>query len=125
MTLDTFKSLLDGLIGNQSSFLQKEQESVEKTFLWRRISFSMLVCPNDHFRHHLPFLQKALVESLKSFSDDLHSEAFLFLRVLLVKISPRHMVHFWALILSALVNIIFLKSRLTVLQEHYVMIMAL
>ena len=102
-TLDTFKTFTEGLNSSQtSSFLFRDQESEKITF-WQRISFTMLVCPLDTFRYHLPDLQKALVESFKSFSDDLNAESFRFLRVLLLKISPKYTIHFWALILSAMV----------------------
>ncbi len=106
MLLDTFKTFSDSLLEppSSSSFLFKDQGISEKTMLWKRVSFSMLVCPLDAFRYHLPDLQKALVESFKSFSDDLHAESFLFLRVLLVKVSPKHTAHFWAVILSAMVS---------------------
>lgn len=105
ISLDTFKTFTEGLIGSQSSsFLPfKDQNINEKTSLWKRISFSMLVCPKDTFRYNLPDLQKALVESFKSFSDELHAESFLFLRVLLIKMSPKYTSHFWAVILSAMV----------------------
>lgn len=103
MILDTFKTLTDSLIERSSAYLFKDEGIGEKTLLWKRISFAMLVCPKDAFRYHLPDLQKALVESFKSFSDDLHAVSFLFLRVLLVKLSPNYTTHFWAVILSAMV----------------------
>ena len=69
----------------------------------------------DHFFPQLPALQERLVEAFKSFSNDLHTEvwicilsdvflkAFMFLRVLITKMSAKRMSNFWPLILSEMV----------------------
>lgn len=60
----------------------------------------------DQYLQQLPVIQEKLVDLLKlSHTELVHIEIYLCLRVLLVRISNKHLSNFWPVLLTELVNI--------------------
>jgi len=59
----------------------------------------------DAFFPQLPTLQEKLTDAFKSNSQELHCEAFFFLRVLILRMTNKKISNIWPLVLSEMIRI--------------------
>ncbi|WVW80007.1 hypothetical protein I302_101980 [Kwoniella bestiolae CBS 10118] len=111
--MDSDKERFTDLLGKITSassaniFSNRDQEMLVKSLNLRRLSFILLAAENNHYLVQLPAIQEKLVEMLRSsqLSPRVHSEVYLCLRVLMIRISPQHLTNFWPVILTELLRI--------------------
>ncbi|RUP50361.1 Dopey, N-terminal-domain-containing protein [Jimgerdemannia flammicorona] len=86
-------------------FSNKDQESVNRALNLRRLSYIIFCGTMDQYLQQLPVIQEKLVDLLKlSHTELVHIEIYLCLRVLLVRISNKHLSNFWPVLLTELVS---------------------
>ena len=72
----------------------------------RRLSFVLFTGEKNHFLTQLPSVQEKLVDILRNVSSPVvQSEVYLYIRVLLCRLSPHNLTSFWPVILTELVRI--------------------
>lgn len=94
------------LAPSASLFASREQEILNKSYHIRRLSICLLFSPMDFYLQKLPTIQSKLFEVLKGNDDLLHIEVYLCFRIILVRISPPNLSHFWPVIVFDLTSII-------------------
>lgn len=124
VTLEYCKTIIDNLISNdrqmfkevlvkvqypQSSglFTTKEQESEQKAQLLKRLAFVIYSSEKDQYQKNMPEIQECIAHILKLVqSPNLYSTLFLLFRILLLRISGRHLIALWPTILTELIIIL-------------------
>ncbi|RUS26035.1 hypothetical protein BC938DRAFT_471306 [Jimgerdemannia flammicorona] len=87
-------------------FSNKDQESVNRALNLRRLSYIIFCGTMDQYLQQLPVIQEKLVDLLKlSHTELVHIEIYLCLRVLLVRISNKHLSNFWPVLLTELIRL--------------------
>ncbi|RUS22466.1 hypothetical protein BC937DRAFT_88992 [Endogone sp. FLAS-F59071] len=87
-------------------FSNKDQESVNRALNLRRLSYIIFCGAMDQYLQQLPVIQEKLVDLLKlSHTELVHIEIYLCLRVLLVRISNKHLSNFWPVLLTELIRL--------------------
>ncbi|CAG8716530.1 18746_t:CDS:10, partial [Acaulospora morrowiae] len=84
-------------------FVNKEQESLNRALNLRRLSFIIFCGKLDQYLKQLPSVAEKLVELFKlGFTESVHAEIYLCLRVLMCRVSNQHLTNFWPGILTEL-----------------------
>ncbi|KAG0365844.1 hypothetical protein BGZ54_006153 [Gamsiella multidivaricata] len=87
-------------------FTSRDQESLNRALMLRRLSFVIWCGSVDQYLPQLPNVQEKLVELLKlSSTEQVHPEIYLCLRVLLCRISNQHLNNFWPVLLTELIQL--------------------
>ncbi|KAJ3040698.1 hypothetical protein HDV00_010591 [Rhizophlyctis rosea] len=95
-------------------FVSKDQEALNRAHALRRLSFAIFCGPTDQYVPHLPAIQEKLVDILKvSNGGVVHCEAYLCLRVLLRRMTPKHLANIWPTVLTELIRLfgVYLRSQ--------------
>lgn len=86
-------------------FTSKEQESEQKAQLLKRLAFVIYSSEKDQYQKNMPEIQESIAHILKlTQSANLYSTLFLLFRILLLRISSRHLVALWPTILTELIT---------------------
>ncbi|KAL1122274.1 hypothetical protein AAG570_003679 [Ranatra chinensis] len=108
----TFRELLVRVStaqGNSLSiFSSKEQEYEQRAQLIKRLAFVILCSEKDQFHKYVPDIQDRLADCwrMPQVVPTLQAQIFLCFRVLLLRMSPHHIVPFWPPIISELVQVL-------------------
>ncbi|CAF0777344.1 unnamed protein product [Brachionus calyciflorus] len=123
-TLEYSKTIIDNLISNDRAmfkdvltrvtyqqsgglFTSKEQESEQKAQLLKRLAFVIFSSEKDQYQKNMPEIQECIAHVLKLVqSANLYSTLFLLFRILLLRISSRHLIALWPTIISELILIL-------------------
>ena len=105
------KDKLEDVLGRISAapagiFTSKDQEAILRAHMLRKLTYVLFCGERDQFQPQLPAIQEKLVDVLKQSSNISHAEAFFCLRVMLLRISPRHLANFWPVVLSELMDVL-------------------
>ncbi|NXX23299.1 DOP1 protein, partial [Podargus strigoides] len=104
----TFRDLMTRVAVAQSSslnlFANRDVELEQRAMLLKRLAFAIFSSEIDQYQKYLPDIQERLVESLRLPQvPTLHSQVFLFFRVLLLRMSPQHLTSLWPTMITELV----------------------
>lgn len=123
-TLEYSKSIIDNLISNDRTmfkdvltrvtyqqsgglFSSKEQESESKAQLLKRLAFVIYSSEKDQYQKNMPEIQECISHVLKlTQSANLYSTLLLLFRILILRISSRHLIALWPTIISELIMIL-------------------
>lgn len=88
-------------------FTNREAEVVVRSLSLRRLTFVLFSGAKDQFLAQLPQVQEKLVEMLRShpIPDRVAAEAYLCLRVMLLRFQSRHLTTLWPIIITELVRL--------------------
>jgi len=86
-------------------FISREQELINRALMLRRLGYIIFAGENDQYLKQLPIIQEKIVELLKESNNLTNIEVYLFLRVLLRRISTKHLANFWPVIFTELFNL--------------------
>jgi hypothetical protein len=86
-------------------FISREQELANRALILRRLSYIIFSGENDQYLKQLPIIQEKIVELFKESNNYTNIEVYLFLRVLLRRISTKHLANFWPVIFTELFNL--------------------
>lgn len=89
-------------IPSSSIFGSRESEVLQRTYSVKRLSFAIYSAPVDFYLQQLPLIQEKLVELLKGPIGLMHVEAYHCIRVLLFRITTKHLANFWPIVLTEL-----------------------
>ncbi|KAM9298088.1 protein DOP1A isoform 4-T4 [Morus bassanus] len=103
----TFRDLMTRVAVAQSSslnlFANRDVELEQRAMLLKRLAFAIFSSEIDQYQKYLPDIQERLVESLRLPQvPTLHSQVFLFFRVLLLRMSPQHLTSLWPTMITEL-----------------------
>lgn len=119
-TLEYWKTIIDNLMSNdramfkdvivkvaypQSSglFTSREQEAEQKAQLLKRLAFVIYSSEKDQYQKNMPEITECVAQVLKALqSANLYSTLFFLFRILIMRISTKHMLSLWPTILSEL-----------------------
>ncbi|MEE6476377.1 hypothetical protein FKM82_011056 [Ascaphus truei] len=112
----TFRDLMTRVAVAQSSslnlFTNRDAELEQRAMLLKRLAFAIFSSEIDQYQKFLPDIQERLVESLRLPQvPTLHSQVFLFFRVLLLRISPQHLTSLWPTMITELVQVCLLMEQ--------------
>ncbi|XP_074847059.1 protein DOP1A isoform X3 [Carettochelys insculpta] len=112
----TFRDLMTRVAVAQSSslnlFANREVELEQRAMLLKRLAFAIFSSEVDQYQKYLPDIQERLVESLRLPQvPTLHSQVFLFFRVLLLRMSPQHLTSLWPTMITELVQVFLLMEQ--------------
>lgn len=112
----TFRDLMTRVAVAQSSslnlFASREAELEQRAMLLKRLAFAIFSSEVDQYQKYLPDIQERLVESLRLPQvPTLHAQVFLFFRVLLLRISARHLTSLWPTMITELVQVFLLIEQ--------------
>ncbi|XP_062428789.1 protein dopey-1 isoform X2 [Rhea pennata] len=112
----TFRDLMTRVAVAQSSslnlFANREAELEQRALLLKRLAFAIFSSEIDQYQKYLPDIQERLVESLRLPQvPTLHSQVFLFFRVLLLRMSPQHLTSLWPTMITELVQVFLLMEQ--------------
>ncbi|XP_069788305.1 protein DOP1A isoform X2 [Narcine bancroftii] len=112
----TFRDLMTRVAVAQSSslnlFASREAELEQRSMLLKRLAFAIFSSEVDQYQKYLPDIQERLVESLRLPQvPTLHAQVFLFFRVLLLRISARHLTSLWPTMITELVQVFLLIEQ--------------
>ncbi|KAM4678715.1 protein DOP1A isoform 3-T5 [Amazona ochrocephala] len=112
----TFRDLMTRVAVAQSSslnlFANREAELEQRAMLLKRLAFAIFSSEIDQYQKYLPDIQERLVESLRLPQvPTLHSQVFLFFRVLLLRMSPQHLTSLWPTMITELVQVFLLMEQ--------------
>ncbi|XP_073990011.1 protein DOP1 homolog isoform X1 [Rhodnius prolixus] len=88
-------------------FSSKEQEYEQRAQLLKRLAFVIYCGENDQYCNNMPEIQERLAESVKlpQLVPSLQAQVFLCFRVLLLRMSPAHIIPLWPTIISEMVQV--------------------
>ncbi|XP_055666681.1 protein dopey-1 isoform X1 [Falco peregrinus] len=112
----TFRDLMTRVAVAQSSslnlFANRDAELEQRAMLLKRLAFAIFSSEIDQYQKYLPDIQERLVESLRLPQvPTLHSQVFLFFRVLLLRMSPQHLTSLWPTMITELVQVFLLMEQ--------------
>ncbi|XP_071998138.1 protein DOP1A isoform X3 [Engystomops pustulosus] len=112
----TFRDLMTRVAVAQSSslglFTNRDAELEQRAMLLKRLAFAIFSSEIDQYQKFLPDIQERLVESLRLPQvPTLHSQVFLFFRVLLLRMSPQHLTSLWPTMITELVQVFLLMEQ--------------
>eukprot|EP01135_Chromosphaera_perkinsii_P001962 Nk52_evm9s215 gene=Nk52_evmTU9s215 len=108
------KSIFADIVGKASMtpsnslnlFTSREQEYEHMAAMLRRLAFCVYAADVDHYEKQLPQLQERISECFKLPEGDVvYREAFLFMRVILLRFSHHHLTSLWPVIISEMVKV--------------------
>jgi hypothetical protein len=101
---DRFAELVARIsLSSTGIFISKDQEQYNRSQAFKKISFFLLSASKDQLIPYLPAVQEKLVETFKQPYSIVFADAFLCIRLLIFKFSPRMLSSFWPTILTELV----------------------
>ncbi|CAG8547676.1 3387_t:CDS:10 [Dentiscutata erythropus] len=87
-------------------FVNKEQEALNRALNLRRLSFIIYCGKVDHYLSQLPNIHEKLVELFKlGFTEIVHAEIYLCLRILMCRLPNQRLSSFWPVILTELLRL--------------------
>ncbi|ORX53715.1 hypothetical protein BCR36DRAFT_348582 [Piromyces finnis] len=86
-------------------FISREQDLMNRALMLRRLGYIIFSGENDQYLKQLPIIQEKIVELLKESNNITNIEVYIFLRVLLRRISTKHLANFWPVIFTELFNL--------------------
>jgi hypothetical protein len=92
-------------VPSSSIFGSKESEVLLRSYSIKRLSFVMYAAPVDYWLKVLPAIQEKIVEVLKGPGGVMHVEAWLALRVMLMRISHVHLSNLWPIVVTEMMRI--------------------
>ncbi|CAH2249210.1 Hypothetical predicted protein [Pelobates cultripes] len=112
----TFRDLMTRVAVAQSSslnlFTNRDAELEQRAMLLKRLAFAIFSSEIDQYQKFLPDIQERLVESLRLPQvPTLHSQVFLFFRLLLLRMSPQHLTSLWPTMITELVQVFLLMEQ--------------
>ncbi|XP_076837003.1 protein DOP1A isoform X2 [Brachyhypopomus gauderio] len=112
----TFRDLMTRVAVAQNSslnlFTNRDAELEQRAMLLKRLAFTIYSSEVDQYQKYLPDIQERLVESLRLPQVPiLHTQVFLFFRVLLLRISPQHLTSLWPTMITELVQVFLLMEQ--------------
>jgi hypothetical protein len=124
LTLRSWKIIIDNMITNGKStsfrdvvnrintvqtglFVSKEQEYEQRAMLIKRFAFVIYASEKDQYNRYLPEILECITDLLKLPQVPiLYTQLFIFLRVLLIRISSKNLISFWPIIMSELIQVL-------------------
>ncbi|KAJ3334101.1 hypothetical protein HDU76_010223 [Blyttiomyces sp. JEL0837] len=88
-----------------SLFVSREYEVLTRSYTLRRLSFALWCGSIDQYLPQLPSIQEKLVEVLKGPPNLMHVEAYLCLRILIIRMSTHHLNNLWPILLTELIRV--------------------
>ncbi|XP_062843400.1 protein dopey-1 isoform X2 [Trichomycterus rosablanca] len=118
----TFRDLMTRVAVAQSSslnlFTNRDAELEQRAMLLKRLAFTIYSSEVDQYQKYLPDIQERLVESLRIPQVPiLHTQVFLFFRVLLLRMSPQHLTSLWPTMITELVQVFLLMEQELIADE--------
>jgi hypothetical protein len=92
-------------VASGSLFVSREQEILMRCYHVRRLSFLLWCGGMDQYVPQLPSVQEKLVEILKGPVGLMHVEAYLCLRVMMLRMSTHHLANLWPILLTEMVRL--------------------
>jgi hypothetical protein len=123
-TLCSWKVIIDNMLTNEKPisfrdlmskintvqtglFVSKEQEYEQRAMLIKRFAFVIYSSEKNQYNRHLPEILGCISDLLKLPQIPiLHTQIFLFLRVLLIRISNKSLISFWPTLMSELIQVL-------------------
>jgi len=123
-TLRSWKIIIDNMLTNERSisfrdllnkintfqiglFISKEQEYEQRAMLIKRFAFVIFASEKDQYNRYLPEILECISDLLKLPQIPiLYTQMFLFLRVLLIRISSKNLISFWPTMMSELIQVL-------------------
>jgi hypothetical protein len=124
LTLRSWKIIIDNMVTNEKPisfrdlmnrintvqtglFISKEQEYEQRAMLIKRFAFVIYASEKDQYNRYLPEILECISDLLKLPQVPiLYTQMFLFLRVLLIRISPKNLISFWPTLMSELIQVL-------------------
>jgi hypothetical protein len=123
-TLRSWKIIIDNMVINEKPisfrdlmsrintvqtglFVSKEQEYEQRAMLIKRFAFVIYASEKDQYNRYLPDIFECISDLLKLPQIPiLYTQMFLFLRVLLIRISSKNLISFWPTLMSELIQVL-------------------
>jgi hypothetical protein len=124
IALRSWKIILDNMFANEKAisfrdlmnrintvqtglFISKEQEYEQRAMLIKRFAFVVYASEKNQSNRHSPAIFECISDLLKLPQVPiLHTQMFLFFRVLLIRISSKNLLSFWPTIMSELIQVL-------------------
>ncbi|CAO3630393.1 unnamed protein product [Cunninghamella blakesleeana] len=91
---------------NSAFFTNKDQETLQRALHLRRVSFVIFAGSMNQYVPQLPTIQEKMVELLKlDHNEMIHVEIYLCLRIILIRFSQKHLIHFWPVLISEMIRV--------------------
>mgnify|MGYP006933273347 CR=1 FL=1 len=88
-------------------FVSKEHEYEQRAMLVKRFAFVIYASEKDQYNRQLPEILERITDLLKLPQVPiLHTQMFLFLRVLLLRISSKNLVSLWPILMTELIQVL-------------------
>ena len=88
-------------------FVSKEHEYEQRAMLVKRFAFVIYASEKDQYNRQLPEILERIADLLKLPQVPvLHTQMFLFLRVLLLRISTRNLISLWPILMAELIQVL-------------------
>ncbi|XP_008057256.1 protein dopey-2 [Carlito syrichta] len=99
------KTMFKDLMNMQSSSLKLFSSFEQKAMLLKRQAFAVFSGELDQYHLYLPLIQERLTDNLRVGQTPIvAAQMFLFFRVLLLRISPQHLISLWPIMVSELIQ---------------------
>ena len=123
-TLRSWKSIIGNMVTNEKPtsfrdimsrinaiqtglFVSKDQEYEQRAMLIKRFAFVIYTSEKDQYTRHIPEMLACIVDLLKLPQVPiLYTQMFLFLRVLLLRISNKSLMSFWTIFMAELIQVL-------------------
>lgn len=108
----TFRELMNRIsvapANSLNIFSSKDQENEQRAQLLKRLAFVIYCSDTDQFCSHIKEIQERLSDCIKmpQIVPGLEAQVFLCLRVLLLRMTPAHIIPLWPTIISELVQVL-------------------
>ncbi|XP_024216432.1 protein dopey-1 homolog [Halyomorpha halys] len=108
----TFRELMNRIsvapTNSLNIFSSKDQENEQRAQLLKRLAFVIYCSDTDQFCSHIKEIQERLSDCIKmpQIVPGLEAQVFLCLRVLLLRMTPAHIIPLWPTIISELVQVL-------------------
>jgi hypothetical protein len=88
-------------------FVSKEHEYEQRAMLVKRFAFVIYASEKDQYNRQLPEILERIADLLKLPQVPvLHTQMFLFLRVLLLRISTKNLISLWPILMTELIQVL-------------------
>ncbi|CAF0867652.1 unnamed protein product [Adineta ricciae] len=122
--LHSWKTIVDNMITNERPtsfrdvmtkintvqtglFVSKEHEYEQRAMLVKRFAFVIYASEKDQYNRQLPEILERIADLLKLPQVPiLHTQMFLFLRVLLLRISTKNLISLWPILMAELIQVL-------------------
>ncbi|EDO05456.1 dopey N-terminal domain containing protein [Babesia bovis T2Bo] len=97
---------------HSSVFTSKTIDIQSRIKYLKRLAFVLYACRSDTFAMHIATIIERLTENFRAYDDDnLRAKTFLVMRVLLIKMSQKHLTVLWPVLLSELIKVFDRENR--------------